>query len=122
VQRFRGGLVFKADRLFVSLNSRLESNKEEEKVTRSRPRRIKTETELNSPLHQRCHGSLFATRLSGNRKRISRYQNLPSGRESSIGVSGATILSDTMYLLISFRKSTPPQNRQLNIFISNSKQ
>ena len=31
VQRFRGGLVFKAHRLSVSLNSRLESNKEEEK-------------------------------------------------------------------------------------------
>ena len=31
VQRFRGGLVFKAHRLCVSLNSRLESNKEEEK-------------------------------------------------------------------------------------------
>ena len=30
VQRFRGGLVFKAYRLCVSLNSRLESNKEEE--------------------------------------------------------------------------------------------
>ena len=30
VRRFRGGLVFKALRLFVSLNSRLESNKEEE--------------------------------------------------------------------------------------------
>ena len=30
MQRFRGGLVFKAHRLFVSLNSRLESNKEEE--------------------------------------------------------------------------------------------
>jgi len=32
VQRFRGGLVFKAHRLCVSLNSRLESNKEEERV------------------------------------------------------------------------------------------
>ena len=31
VQRFRGGLVFKAHRLCVSLNSRLESNKEEKK-------------------------------------------------------------------------------------------
>jgi len=31
-------------------------------------------------------------------------------------------LSDTMYLLISFRMSTPPQNRQLNILIGNSKQ
>jgi len=29
VQRFRGGLVFKGHRLCVSLNSRLESNKEE---------------------------------------------------------------------------------------------
>ena len=29
VQRFRGGLAFKAHRLCVSLNSRLESNKEE---------------------------------------------------------------------------------------------
>jgi len=32
VQRFRGGLVFEAHRLCVSLNSRLESNKEEEEV------------------------------------------------------------------------------------------
>ena len=31
VQRFRGGLVFKAHRLYVSFNSSLESNKEEEK-------------------------------------------------------------------------------------------
>jgi len=30
VLQFRGGLVFKAHRLCVSLNSRLESNKEEE--------------------------------------------------------------------------------------------
>ena len=30
VKRFRGGLVFKAHRLCVSLNSRLESNTEEE--------------------------------------------------------------------------------------------
>ena len=30
MQRFRGGLVFKAHTLCVSLNSRLESNKEEE--------------------------------------------------------------------------------------------
>jgi len=32
VQRFRGGLVFKAHILFVSLNSRLESNQEDEKL------------------------------------------------------------------------------------------
>ena len=31
-------------------------------------------------------------------------------------------LSDTMYLSMSFRKSTPPENRQLNVSISNSKQ
>jgi len=29
----RGGLVFKAHRLFVSLNSKLESNKEEEEIS-----------------------------------------------------------------------------------------
>ena len=34
VQRFRGGLVFKAHRLCVSLNSRLESHKEEEEGER----------------------------------------------------------------------------------------
>ena len=34
VQRFRGGLVFKAHRLCVSLNSRLESNSQEEEVRR----------------------------------------------------------------------------------------
>jgi len=33
VKRFRGGLVFKAHRIFVSLNSRLESNKEKEETT-----------------------------------------------------------------------------------------
>ena len=33
MQRFRGGLVLKAHRLRVSLNSRLESNKEEEEGT-----------------------------------------------------------------------------------------
>jgi len=42
VKRFRGGLVFKAHSLFVSLNSRLESNKEEEEegtVSCGTPRR-----------------------------------------------------------------------------------
>jgi len=34
VQRFRGGLLFKVHRLCVSLNSRLESNKEEQEVLR----------------------------------------------------------------------------------------
>ena len=31
-------------------------------------------------------------------------------------------LSERMYSLISFRKSTPPQNRHLNILTTNSKQ
>ena len=31
-------------------------------------------------------------------------------------------LSDTIDLLISFRTSTPPQNRQLDILVSNSEQ
>ena len=35
VQRFRGGLVCKAHRLYISLNSRLESNKEAEKRSRT---------------------------------------------------------------------------------------
>ena len=35
MQRFRGGLLFKAHRLCVSLNSRLESNKDEEGADRS---------------------------------------------------------------------------------------
>ena len=35
MQRFRGGLVFEARRLCVSLNSRLESNKEEDEILES---------------------------------------------------------------------------------------
>ena len=37
VQRFRSGLVFKAHRLCVSLNSRLKSNEEEEETVIGRP-------------------------------------------------------------------------------------
>ena len=33
-------------------------------------------------------------------------------------VRTTTLLFDTMYLLVGFRKSTPPQNRRLNILIS----
>ena len=40
---------------------------------------------------------------------------------SEIGGFGL-FLSRRIHLLISFRKSTPPQNRQLNISISNSRQ
>ena len=34
----------------------------------------------------------------------------------------ATNLSDTMYVFIGLRKSTPPQNRQLDIWISENEQ
>jgi len=44
-QRFRGGLVFKAHRLCVSLNSRLESKKEEEKKRRQLERFPRLEPE-----------------------------------------------------------------------------
>ena len=37
-------------------------------------------------------------------------------------VAPGPLLSHRMYLLISFRKSTPPQNRQLDILISKSEQ
>ena len=43
-------------------------------------------------------------------------------RKRSINWAGLVLLSHRMYLLISFRKSNPPQNRQLDILISDSKQ
>ena len=41
MQRFRGGLVFKAHRLCVSLNSRLESNKEKRRIVAAPPQDIR---------------------------------------------------------------------------------
>ena len=38
-----------------------------------------------------------------------------STSQKSVNPSDSPTLSDTKYLLISFRKSTPPQSRQLNI-------
>jgi len=49
VQRFRGGLVFKAHRLCVSLNSGLESNKEEEEGSGQTSDR---QREFNLPWHE----------------------------------------------------------------------
>ena len=37
-------------------------------------------------------------------------------------VFSRTVLSDTVFLFISFSKSTPPQNRQLKFLVSDSKQ
>ena len=54
VQRFRGGLVYKAHRLCVSLNSGLESNKEEEeekmRLTIPETRISKLETVIGADL------------------------------------------------------------------------
>ena len=50
------------------------------------------------------------------------FQIAESRPRSGIWAHGSGILSGTMYLSISFIKSTPPQNRQLDIMISNSKQ
>jgi hypothetical protein len=42
-------------------------------------------------------------------------------RLSDAHASHKRVLSDTTYLSISFRKSAPPQNRQHNVLIGNSK-
>ena len=42
--------------------------------------------------------------------------------EAKATLERAVISSHSMNLLIRFRKSTPPQNRQLNVLIGNSKQ
>ena len=39
-----------------------------------------------------------------------------------LSLPGLAVLSHIMYLLISFRRSAPPQNRQLIVLVSNSKQ
>ena len=51
VQWFRGGLVFKAYRLCVSLNSRLESNKKEEKGGSSAPGKCRASNRGRQPRH-----------------------------------------------------------------------
>ena len=44
------------------------------------------------------------------------------GKQSSISPDQPSGLSHRMYVLISFREATPPQNRQLNIWMSNFEQ
>ena len=52
---------------------------------------------------------------------VSHERGAPaSARAPTFGFTALELLSLQMDLLISFRKSTPPQNRQLNISISNS--
>ena len=62
--------------------------------------------------------------LGGVRDRVEELRQDRSQRVhlySSISIC-ELVLEQIMYLSISFRKSTPPQNRQLNILISNRKQ
>ena len=59
--------------------------------------------------------------------KASKTMNVGFG-ELALGSLGAGVFAvgprrfDTLYSLISFRKSTPPQNRQLNMVLTNSKQ
>ena len=57
--------------------------------------------------------------------KLDRAQPSPSNsrpRLRPVGGAAQQDLFHIMYLLISFKKSTPPQNRQINILMSNSKQ
>ena len=68
----------------------------------------------------------LALDLAPSLYRVSTFKLAMARRESrarpSAERSRGMSLSDTMYLSIRFTKPTPPQNRQLNILISNSKQ
>ena len=66
MQRFRGGLVFKAHRLCVSLNSRLESNDEEEEVARCGQHRVrKGEGGALGRTRGQIHNNLRPKKLEG---------------------------------------------------------
>ena len=62
----------------------------------------------------------FPPRLHLDERRL-----VVGGRDAVVveveGVAQHDLLLGTMYFLIGFRKSTPPQSRRLNILISNSK-
>ena len=61
----------------------------------------------------------FSSRHAGSAVQIHALWS----RERALAHDNASpVLSDIMYLLFSFRKSNPAQNRQLHILISNSKQ
>ena len=55
-------------------------------------------------------------------RKVTPHARSPSTRDRLSSSVQAPLLSDTIYLLICFRKSTPPQNRRLNLLIGNSKQ
>ena len=49
-------------------------------------------------------------------------ENTLTSVQTRTAAGGVAPVSDTLYSSISFRKSIPPQNRQLNVPISDSKQ
>jgi len=80
VQRFRGGLVIKAHRLCVSVNSRLESNKEEERWTM-----VPAVRELEGAARQ-LGGSCDAAHGGGGERRRGRFRGgLESNNEEEEG-------------------------------------
>ena len=89
VQRFRGGLVFKAHRLCVSLNSRLESNKEEEADTLGQGRRTSYLQERGSSVLQEALQVLSAIPLlsypHGQSPEIRSYRQSLSWGGVSVG-------------------------------------
>ena len=106
MKRFRGRLVSKAHRLLYHLTLGSRVIKKKKKIGRDVPRR------LLSGLAIRPSKALFAVRprkaLFGACLRV--YN---SGVRTKASRDSLPLFSDKMYALISFRKSTPPQNRQL---------
>ena len=77
--------------------------------------------------HARVLEAIGPSEGNGTKYPLLRYSifskvNIRPRRRWGIELPLPTLLSDTMHSSISFRKSTPPQNRQLNLLISNSKQ
>ena len=82
------------------------------------PQKIKTMPKVDDAALN-CQVFLFGLSGLGSTVRSLPFRVLGLGHQAR---RLSPILSHRMYLLISFRKSNPPQNRQLIIFISNSKQ
>ena len=63
----------------------------------------------------------FPPRVDGKEKFMSlEYEPAIDRTRAAQLIQPRVVLSDTTYSLIGFRKSTPPQNRQPYILISNS--
>ena len=79
MQRFRGGLVFKAHRLYVSLNSRLESNKEEKEEDEDR-RSVPVVRGVKAGSLVRKHDHYTPARKMRRDVRALRARNHPEGQ------------------------------------------